>query len=176
MNYTDLFVYMRAEVTLALLIVLLFLYDLFAGERARRCFTAVVCILLAVEAVVALLPGEAGSLFGGMFRYEPMHGIVKAVLTVGALIVCLQADTWLRRDDTRHKQGEFYILTLSTLLGMFFMIGADNFLMFFIGLELASVPMACLVAFDKYKGHSAEAGAKFILCALFASGLMLYGI
>ena len=60
MNYTDLFVYMRAEVTLALLIVLLFLYDLFAGERARRCFTAVVCILLAVEAVVALLPGEAG--------------------------------------------------------------------------------------------------------------------
>lgn len=176
MNYTDLFVYMRAEVTLALLIVLLFLYDLFAGERARHRFTAVVCILLAVEAVVALLPGEAGSLFGGMFRYEPMHGIVKGILTVGALIVCLQADTWLRRDDTRHKQGEFYILTLSTLLGMFFMIGADNFLMFFIGLELASVPMACLVAFDKYKGHSAEAGAKFILCALFASGLMLYGI
>ena len=50
------------------------------------------------------------------------------------------------------------------------------FLLFFIGMELASVPMACLVAFDKYKRYSAEAGAKYILCALFASGLMLYGI
>ncbi len=84
----------------------------------------------------------------------------EGVLTVGALIVFLQSDTWLRREDTRHKQGEFYILTLSTLLGMYFMIGAGNFLLFFIGLELASVPMACLVAFDKYKRYSAEAGAK----------------
>lgn len=176
MNYAEIFVFMRAEVTLALVIVLLFLYDLFAGERQRRRFSAVVCGLLVVQTLVNILPGDSGSLFGGMFHYEPMHGIVKSVLTIGALIVCLQADAWLRRDDTRHKQGEFYILTLSTLLGMFFMIGADNFLLFFIGLELASVPMACLVAFDKYKGHSAEAGAKFILCALFASGLMLYGI
>ena len=68
------------------------------------------------------------------------------------------------------------MLLLSTLLGMFFMISAGHFLMFFIGLELASVPMACLVAFDKYKQHSAEAGAKYILSALFSSGLMLYGI
>ncbi len=59
---------------------------------------------------------------------------------------------------------------------MYLMVGAGNFLLFFIGMELASVPMACLVAFDKYKRYSAEAGAKYILCALFASGLMLYGI
>ena len=111
-----------------------------------------------------------------MFCHTPMDGIVKSMLSVGALIVFLQSDTWLRREDTRHKQGEFYILTLSTLLGMYFMIGAGNFLLFFIGLELASVPMACLVAFDKYKRYSAEAGAKYILCALFSSGLMLYGI
>ena len=97
---------------------------------------------------------QSGELFGGMFRYEPMHGIVKSILTVGTLLVCLQADRWLRRDDTRHKQGEFYLLTFSTPLGMFFMIGAGNFLMFFLGLELASVPTACLVAFDKYKHHS----------------------
>ncbi len=68
------------------------------------------------------------------------------------------------------------MLTLSTLLGMYFMISAGNFLMFFLGMELASVPMACLIAFDKYRHNSAEAGAKYILCALFSSGLMLYGI
>ena len=72
--------------------------------------------------------------------------------------------------------GEFYLLTLSTLLGMYFMISAGNFLMFFLGMELASIPMACLIAFDKYRHNSAEAGAKYILCALFSSGLMLYGI
>ncbi len=59
---------------------------------------------------------------------------------------------------------------------MYFMVSAGHFLMFVIGLELASIPMACLVAFDKYRHHSAEAGAKFIVCALFASGLMLYGV
>ena len=115
-------------------------------------------------------------LFGGMYQYTPVMNIVKSILAVGTLIVILQANNWLMREDTRHKQGEFYVLLLSTLLGMNFMISSGNFLMFFIGLELASVPMACLVAFDKYKGHSAEAGAKYILSALFSSGLMLYGI
>ena len=176
MDYANIFLYMRAEVTLTAVLVLIFLFDLFAPERMRRHFSAVACGLLVVQLLVNLVPHEAGVLFGGMFRYEPMHGVVKSILTIGTLLVFLQADTWLRRDDTRHKQGEFYILTLSTLLGLFFMIGADNFLLFFIGMELASVPMACLVAFDKYKGHSAEAGAKYILSALFASGLMLYGI
>ena len=176
MNYTNLFSCMQAEVTLVGVIVLLFLFDLFAGERARRRFSAVACGLLLVQLLVNILPHGEGELFGGMFRYEPMHGIVKSILAAGALVVCLQANIWLRREDTRHKQGEFYILTLSTLLGMYFMIGAGNFLLFFIGLELASVPAACLVAFDKYKRYSAEAGAKYILCALFSSGLMLYGI
>ena len=86
------------------------------------------------------------------------------------------AHEWMRRPDTAIKQGEFYVLTLSTLLGMYFMISAGHFLMFFIGLETASIPMAALVAFDKYRHHSAEAGAKYILTALFSSGLLLYGI
>lgn len=176
MDYTSIFTLMRAEVTLTAILVLVFLYDLVAGERGRRRFSAVVCGLLAVQTAVCLLPGGEGEAFGGMFQYHPMHGIVKGILAAGALVVCLQANTWLRREDTHHKQGEFYILTLSTLLGMYFMIGAGNFLLFFIGLELASVPAACLVAFDKYKRYSAEAGAKYILCALFSSGLMLYGI
>ena len=176
MDYTSIFPLMRAELTLMAILVIVFLYDLIAGERGRRWFSAVTCVLLLVQVAVNLVPGPEGELFGGMFRTVPMDGVVKSILSIGALIVCLQADQWLRREDTRHKQGEFYILTLSTLLGMYFMISAGHFLMFFIGLELASVPMACLVAFDKYKHYSAEAGAKYILCALFSSGLMLFGI
>ncbi len=176
MDYTSIFTLMRAEVTLTAILVFVFLYDLVAGERARRRFSAVVCCLMVVQVVVNLLPARGAKPSAACFstiadgRHRQEHFLR------GALIVFLQADTWLRREDTRHKQGEFYILTLSTLLGMYFMIGAGNFLLFFIGLELASVPMACLVAFDKYKRYSAEAGAKYILCALFSSGLMLYGI
>ena len=138
MDYTSIFTLMRAEVTLTAILVFVFLYDLMAGESARRRFSAVVCCLMVVQVVVNLVPAAGGELFGGMFCHTPMDGIVKSMLSVGALIVFLQSDTWLRREDTRHKQGEFYILTLSTLLGMYFMIGAGNFLLFFIGLELAS--------------------------------------
>ena len=88
----------------------------------------------------------------------------------------LQCGEWLGREDTRHRQGEFYTLVLSTLLGMFFMVSSGHFLMFYIGLETASIPMACLVALDKYRHHSAEAGAKFILSSMFSSALLLYGL
>ncbi len=176
MDYTSILPLMRAELTLTAILVLVFLYDLIAGRRGHHYFSAVTCGLLVVQVLVNLVPGPEGELFGGMFHTTPMGGVVKSILAIGALLVCLQADQWLQREDTRHKQGEFYILTLSTLLGMYFMISAGHFLMFFIGLELASVPMACLVAFDKYKHYSAEAGAKYILCALFSSGLMLFGV
>ena len=58
---------------------------------------------------------------------------------------------------------------------MFFMVSARHFLLLFIGIELASLPLACLVAFDKYRHNSAEAGVKYILSSMFASAIMLYG-
>jgi NADH-quinone oxidoreductase subunit N len=68
------------------------------------------------------------------------------------------------------------MLILSTLLGMYMMMSSGSFLMFFLGLEMASVPLACMVAFDKRKKNSAEGAAKYILVATFSSGVMLFGI
>ena len=68
------------------------------------------------------------------------------------------------------------MLVISTRLGMSMMRSDDNFIMFLLGLETASVPMGCLVALDKMKKISAEAAAKYILTATFSSGVMLYGI
>lgn len=98
------------------------------------------------------------------------------MLALGTFIVVLQSREWLQRTDTNFKEGEFYELVVATLLGMNMMVSANHFLLFFLGLEMASVPMACLVAFDKYRHNSAEAGAKFILTATFSSGVMLFGI
>ena len=81
------------------------------------------CILLTIQLLANLWPEEV-TLFGGMYHSTPMASVLKSILTIGTILVFLQADTWLKREDTRHKQGEFYILTLSTLLGMYFMVSA----------------------------------------------------
>lgn len=166
---------LSAEISLTVIIIVLLLADLILKEPNHKKLQGLACILMLIQLIVNIQPADAEA-FGGMFRTTPMISVVKTILTAGTLIVFLQAGEWLKREDTRFKAGEFYILTLSTLLGMFFMISAGNFLLFYIGLELASIPLACLVALDKYRHHSAEAGAKYILNAMFSSAIMLYGL
>ena len=131
--------------------------------------------LMAVLPVRIALLSEPAEAFGGMYVATAMSNVMKVILSVGTLIVLIMSEPWLK-NEARKNEGEFYMLVLSTLLGMFIMISSGNFLMFFLGLETASVPMACLVAFDKMKKQSAEAAAKYILTATFSSGVMLYGI
>jgi NADH-quinone oxidoreductase subunit N len=166
---------MKQELSLALVFIVVLLVDLFLPERRRGLLTHISCALLTLQLIISAVPEDV-TLFGGMYRSTPLASLFKSILTIGTILLLLQSQRWLQRDDTKHKAGEFYILVISTLIGMFFMISAGNFLLFFLGLELATVPMSCLVAFDKYKGHSAEAGAKFILSALFSSGIFLYGV
>lgn len=165
-----------------MVIVILFVADLFMSPDAHKndgkplLNTMLPVVLLTIHTLITIVPGPVADAFGGMYHNQPIQSIVKSILSIGTLIVFLMAHEWMRLPDTAIKQGEFYILTLSTLLGMYFMISAGHFLIFFIGLETASIPMAALVAFDKYRHHSAEAGAKYILTALFSSGLLLYGL
>ena len=181
MDYSQ-FLILKEELSLIAVIVILFVADLFMSPDAHkkdgnpRLNTMLPVVLLTIHTLITIIPGPAADAFGGMYHNAPIQSIVKSILSIGPLIVFLMAHEWLKRPDTVIKQGEFYMLTLSTLLGMYFMISAGHFLMFFIGLETASIPMAALVAFDKYRHHSAEAGAKYILTALFSSGLLLYGI
>lgn len=187
MDYSQ-FLTMQAELSLLAVIVVLFVADLFmcADNKGGKGVynTPLPVILLSLHTLLNLLPafpcGGVGSgaeeAFGGMYVATPMATIVKSVLSVGTLIVFFMAHGWLSRSENLVKQGEFYLVALFTLLGMYFMISSGHFLMFFIGLELASVPMAALVAYDKYRYESAEAAAKFILLALFSAALLLYGI
>ena len=181
MDYSQ-FLLLKEELSLILVIVILFVADLFMSPDAHKndgkpvLNTKLPVVLQTIHTLITNVPGPVADAFGGMYHNQPIQSIVKSILSIGTLIVFLMAHEWMRRPDTAIKQGEFYILTLSTLLGMYFMISAGHFLMFFIGLETASIPMAALVAFDKYRHHSAEAGAKYILTALFSSGLLLYGL
>ena len=166
---------MQAEISLVAIILFMLLADLILKTPNHKPLQTLACTLMVVQLALNIVPAS-GEAFGGMYHASQMASVVKTILTAGTLLVFLQSGEWLSREDTRHKAGEFYMLTLSTLLGMYFMVSAGSFILFYVGLELASIPMACLVAFDKYRHHSAEAGAKFILNSMFSSALMLYGI
>ncbi len=176
MNYSQ-FLNMMPEVTLTAILIITFICDFCsAGKANRRWFNPLVSVLLLGHILVNVMPVSEMSAFGGMYHTYAAAGVMKTILAVGTLIVLIQSRTWMSRPDTEYKEGEFYMIVISTLLGMNMMISAGHFLLFFLGLEMASVPMACLIAFDKYRNNSAEAGAKFILTATFSSGVMLYGI
>jgi NADH-quinone oxidoreductase subunit N len=175
MDYSS-FLKMSEEFSLLAVMIILLVYDIFAGEKGLKYFQPVALVLFAAHTLLNCIPRDAFSIAGGMFQYVPIQTYVKTILNVGTLVILLQAHKFLNEEDNRIKRGEFYFLTLSTLLGMYFMISSGNFLMFFIGLETASIPMATLVAFDKYNHKSAEAGAKYILSAVFASSISLFGM
>ena len=188
LDYSQFF-HMMPEVTLMAMLVIVFIIDFATAHKApivitdektapspRPWFNPLVCALMLIHILLNCCPTEPATVFGGMYVTTPMIGVLKTILAFGTLIVFIQARTWLSRPDSTFKEGEFYMLIISTLLGMNMMVSADHFLLFFLGLEMASVPMACLVAFDKYRHNSAEAGAKFILTATFSSGVMLYGL
>ena len=112
-------------------------------ERGRRRFSAVVCGLLAVQTAVCLLPGGEGEAFGGCFSTIRCTASSRAFSPRGASRRLLTGEHLAAARGYAPQAGR--ILTSSpspTLLGMYFMIGAGNFLLFFIGLELASVPAA----------------------------------
>lgn len=176
MNYSQ-FLNMIPEATLMAFLVITFIADFCSAKSSeRKWFNPLVSLMLVAQIAINIFPTDASEAFGGMYVTGSAIGVIKTILALGTLIVVIQAKEWLSREDTAFKEGEFYMLVLSTLLGMNMMVSANHFLLFFLGLEMASVPMACLVAFDKYRHYSAEAGAKFVLTATFSSGVMIYGI
>ena len=170
------FLWMRDELSLLTIILVLFLYDTFGTEKSRRAFSWVACLLLAAQTAFLFFNPVTGEAFGGMYQTSPVINVVKIVLNIGTLLVLIQANAWAKSPDMAVRRGEFYVLTLMTLLGMYLMISSGNFLLFFIGLEMASLPLTALVAIEKYHQLSYEAAAKYVFVALFSSSLMLLGI
>ncbi|MDR1368847.1 MAG: NADH-quinone oxidoreductase subunit N [Dysgonamonadaceae bacterium] len=170
------FLLLQQEISLMAVFVILFIYDVFCSDKGKQWFQLVACILFALHTAVGFLPFPTGEAFGGMFVGSNITIIMKNILNIGTFLIFLQANNWLKSQETAHKRGEFFIITLVTLLGMYLMVSAGNFMMLYIGMETASLPMACLATFNKYKERSAEAGAKYILVSALSSGVMLFGL
>lgn len=174
MTWSNLYI-MRHEILLTLLILLQLVADLSASEqRGKLVHTTIVlfvCLMIA-----GFLPAENANLFGNMYVSDSLRLLLKTILTISTWIVLLQSSTWLLKPQHQHKAGTFYLSIFGTLMGMFFMISAGDFLMLYLGLELATLPLTLLAAADRELRRSAEAGLKLLMSSAVSTSILLFGL
>jgi len=181
MDYSQ-FLAMQQEIGLLVVFLIVFLYDVFMPAKCQRALpglTAVLMTILTVAGFAAELMGcnpSATSAFAGMYQTGPAMAAIKIILNVGVIIVLIQSVKWANSEAMAMRRGEFYQLLLVTLFGMYLMISARHFLLFIIGLESASLPLAAMVALDKKRYESHEAAVKYILTAVFSSAVFMMGL
>ncbi len=164
---------MKAELMVIIILFILLFLKLGKKERNNSSLLHFINVLLFINLASGFIYNGEGTLFGDMFRTNSLLTLEKNILSLGTLIISMQSFQWLKN----HKHIlEFYMLLLSTLLGMFFMLSSNNLLMFYLGLELSTIPLAALTNFDLEKRKSSEAAMKMILSSAFSSGLLLFGI
>lgn len=170
---------MHQEIGLLVLILIVFLFDTFSSRQIPRGMSMLTVVLFGAFTVMGFVQpfcSDSASAFAGMYATSPVMTAIKNILNVGVLIVLIQSMNWADSEHVRIRRGEFYELLLITLLGMYLMISARHFLLFIIGLETASLPLAALVAFDKNRYESHEAAVKYILTAVFSSAIFMMGL
>ena len=171
------FLLMRHEISLLGIILLLIVAEIAIPTRKKSSIIHLALVFFGIHTAIGFLPLAESFLFGGMFRSNDMIHFFKGILNIGVFTLLLQSADWLEKNMLDQERGaEFFILLFASLLGMYFMISAGDFLMFYIGMELSTLPVAALAAFEIIKRESGEAGIKFILSAALASGISLFGI
>lgn len=176
MDYSQ-FSAMMPELIVLGVFILVFLFDTFTGEAAKKIEGGLTTVLFGLATVAIFftgcMPTEA---FGGMYVNQKLELAIKCILNIGVLIVFIQSIKWADSEDARIRRGEFYELVLATLFGMYLMVSARHFLLFVIGLETASLPLAALIAFNKKRYESNEAAVKYIFTAVFSSAILMMGL
>ncbi len=177
MDYSQ-FLAMRQEIALLIVFLLVFLYDTFMPRKALNATAGFTTILFLLFTVWSFIWGNTGNVdaFTGMYSTSPACSMIKNILNVGVLIVLIQSTRWANGEFMIMRRGEFYELLLVTLFGMYLMISGRHFLLFLIGLESASLPLAAMVAFDKNRYESHEAAIKYMLTAVFSSAIFMMGL
>lgn len=163
---------MRSELVITLIIFVLLFIKLGKG-LGNGTVLNLVYVLLFIATIIPFLGEQEGSLFAGMFVTTPLIFFQKALLSGGTLLIALLNYDWLKKHA---HLPEFFILLLSALVGMFLLISSGNLLIFYLALELSTIPIATLANFDLDKKRSSEAAMKMILSSAFSSGVLLFGI
>ena len=155
---------------------LVLVVDLFVPQD-KRGFTLLLSLLtLVVVAIVTIsvAPAVSISTFGGSFILDRMAVVLKLGVYLISFLVFVYSRDYLK--DLGIYKGEYYLLGLFAVLGMMIMISAHSFLLIYLGLELLSLSLYAMIAFNRDSARSSEAAMKYFVLGAMASGLLLYGI
>lgn len=162
------------EVLLALSGLALLMIGVFSGERASTIVNGLaVAVLIAALAIVILFPAN-GTAFGDAFVSNDFTRFVKALTLIGSIATLIVSVGFARQE--KFDKFEFPVLVILSTLGMLLMISASNMLTVYMGLELQSLALYVLAAFNRDSVRSTEAGLKYFVLGALSSGMMLYGI
>lgn len=164
---------LRFEWMITLIIFILLVLKLNDADENVSFFMKTINIILSVNFLAGLLPICQGVLFSGFFRTSNLIVLEKNILNLGLLLISLTSYTYLSNQKNRI---EFYILLLSSMLGVYVMLSSGHILMLYLGLEMSTIPIAALSNFNKSMKNSSEAGIKLILSSAFSTGILLFGI
>ena len=168
----DFLLLMKSELVLAFILFLLLIIKVGTEVKNER-LLALIQMLLLGNFIYGFFFIENGSLFGGMYTTNGLIAFQKSILSLGIYLISLLFSDWLKKSE---HLIEFFILLLSAVLGMYFLISSGSLLMFYLSLELATIPVAALANFDLHKKISSEASMKMILSSALSSGVLLFGI
>ena len=168
----DFLILMKSELVVTAIIFLLLLIKIGKGMKNETLLALVQTLLLA-NLLLGFFFNKDGVLFEGMYNTTSLIVFQKNILSLGVYLISLLCSDWLKKNP---HAPEFFMLMLSALLGMFFMISSGDLLMFYLSLELATIPIAAMANFDLAKKTASEAAMKMILSSAFSSGILLFGI
>ncbi len=165
-----------AEIVLGGGICVVLLADLFISDRWRDLTFVIAMSVLVAAAWAAGGIGLNGVevIFDGSFIADPLARVLKLLSALVVAVVFLYSRAYLKDRDI--YKGEYYLLVLFALLGIFVMISAYSMLTMYLGLEILSLSLYALVAFDRESPVAAEAAIKYFVLGAIASGCLLYGI
>ena len=168
----EMFTFMKPELVLTGIIFLLLFIKIGKGLK-NETMLLLIQVLLLLNFIVGFFFNTEGALFGGMYQTTALMVFQKNILNLGVYLISLLFADWFKKSE---HMPEFFMLMLSALLGMFFLISSGNLVMFFLALELSTIPVAAMANFDLDKKRSSEAAMKMILSSAFSSGILLFGI
>ncbi len=171
MNYLDLLKLASPEAIIAVTALAVLGIGLASTRASGVCsFAATVGLALAIGAVM-MLPRQA-TLFQGMLVITPLTSLFKIICLALAFFTVILA----RSDRASRNPGEYLAMLLLATIGLLLLVGTEELLMIFIGLELTSLSLYVMTAFDKTDVRSAEAGLKYFLFGSTASAFTLFGL
>jgi NADH-quinone oxidoreductase subunit N len=166
-----------SEMYLVGAVCLILLVDAFAGQTRRGLTPTLTLIVLVVGAALEVMYGQVSQrtiLFDGMYIADQLGFVLKLAGYLFVAVGLLYSRDYL--EERGILRGEYHVLTLTALLGIFVLISANSLLTLYIGVELLALSVYAMAAFDRESGVAAEAAMKYFVLGAIGSGTLLYGM